>query len=213
MKLYYSRGTCSLGIRIAIHEMGLACEFESVDLASKKLETGGDFLAINPKGAVPVLGLDNGQVLTENTVILQYLADTHAPHLLPLVGDIARYRVLEWLNLIATDVHKACLPLFPFIKVPDDVRKETFQPLLERKLSYINQHLSQHKYLHGEQLCVADFYLYTVLRWLPGLGLPVNNWSSIELYFDRLTERKAFQQALKEEGLIESSDSAACSVK
>src|SRR5688572_12009519 len=113
MKLYYSKGACSLAVRIILHEIGAACEFEAVDLATKKTETGMDFLKINPKGAVPTLILDDKAILTENAVIQQYLAEKyHATQLLPPLGDMKRYRVLEWLNFISTDLHKSCGPLF-----------------------------------------------------------------------------------------------------
>lgn len=107
MKLYYSKGACSLAPRIIINELGVKSEFEAVDLAAKKTETGQNFLSINPKGAVPVLITNDGQTLTENAVILQYLADTNeGTELLPAFGSFKRYRVLEWLNYIATELHK-----------------------------------------------------------------------------------------------------------
>src|SRR5690349_3300917 len=109
MKLYYSKGACSLAVRIALHELGIPCEFEAVDLKAKKTEKGADFFKINPKGAVPTLVLDDHTVLTENAVIQQYLADKQkAFEVLPPVNDMKRYRALEWLNFVSTELHKGC---------------------------------------------------------------------------------------------------------
>src|SRR5690349_19217638 len=113
MKLYYSKGACSLAVRIIINEIGLQSEYEAVDLKTKKTATGQDFLKINPKGSVPVIQTDEKQILTENAVIQQYLADTNkATQLLPALGNFERYRVLEWLNFISTELHKGFSPLF-----------------------------------------------------------------------------------------------------
>lgn len=213
MKLYYKAGACSLAIRIAINEMNVPCEFESVDLATKKTETGVDFLTISAKGSVPALQLDNGQVLTEGSVIQQYLADTHeAYQLLPAVGEINRYRVLEWLNFVGSDLHKGCSPLFNG-NIPDDVKENVFKPNLKKAVSFVEKHLNQHKFLTGETVCIADFYLFTVLRWLSHFKMPLSEWPSVEQFFDRLHERKSVQKSLKEEGLLENAAVGACSVK
>jgi glutathione S-transferase len=215
MKLYYKAGSCSLSIRIAIHEMGLACDFEAVDLISKKTETGMDYFTINPKGSVPALALENGEIITEGVVIQQYLADTHkATHLLPAVGQIERYHVLEWLNVVSMDLHKACVPLFPFItSIPEALKKTVFKHNLEKILNIIEKQLSEHTYLVGEYVSIADFYLFTVLRWIPSLGPKLSDWPFITHYFSTMQERKAVQQALKEEGLEIGSTGGACGVK
>jgi glutathione S-transferase len=214
MKLYYTNGACSLATRIAIHEMGLSCEFESVDLREKKTEKGNDFFAINSKGSVPALQLNADTVLTEGAVILQYLADSHPEsHLLPKVGDLARYRTLEWLNFIATDLHKGCSPFFN-PNMPEDIKEKIFKPNLKKALKFLDQHLAKQYYLSDKTLSIADCYLFVILTWIPHLGIPLSEYPSLELYFDRLNERKAFQQALKEEGLVasESANGGACGV-
>lgn len=214
MKLYYSKGACSLAIRIALHEMNIPCTFESVDLATKKTETGLDFLTINSKGSVPVLQLDSGERLTEGAVIQQYLADTHsAYHLLPRWGGFERYRVLEWLNFVASDVHKGFSPLFNS-KVPEDVKENVFKPNLKRLLNFVAKHLEKNMYLNGDALSIADFYLFAVLGWLPYFNISLSEWLPLERYVGGLCKRKAVQQALEEEGLLMSdSNGSACSVK
>ena len=201
MKLYYTKGTCSLAVRIVIHEMKLTCEFESVDLHTKKTETGKDFLKINPKGSVPALVLDDGTLLTENAVIQQYLADTHqARELLPLTGDLSRYRVLEWLNFIGTELHKGLGPLFN-PQIPDPLKEEIFKPKLNKSFDFVNHHLEGSGYLTGKSYTLADSYLFVTLRWLEGFNIPLVKWSHLAAYFERIKEREAVFQALREEGL------------
>lgn len=214
MKLYYSKGACSLAIRILIHELGIKSEFESVNLGTKQTETGKDFLSITSKGSVPALLIDDSvTVLTEGVVIQQYLADTHnGQAFLPPVGDFNRYRVLEWMNFVATDLHKNCSPLFNS-KIPADLKESIFKPNLKRSVDFLEKHLATNKYLNGDSVCIADFYCFVVLRWLSHFNMPLSKFPSIEQYFDRLNERKAFQAALKEEGLIESPMAGACVVK
>lgn len=134
MKLYYTSSVCSLAVRIIIHELEIPCDYEPVNLKTKKTEKGEDFLKINPKGAVPVLQLKDGEILTENAVILQYLADKYnAVNLLPPVGDMKRYRTLEWLNFVSTDLHRYCTPLF-WSKFSDDIKENLFTPILNNQL-------------------------------------------------------------------------------
>ena len=202
MKLYYSRGACSLAVRITIHEMGVPCEFEAVDLKSKKTEHGADYLKINPKGSVPALQLlEENRILTENAVIQQYIAEKNkATHLLPVIGDANRYKVLEWLNFASTDLHKSCGPLFN-PNVPSEVKENIFVPLLKNKLSYLNQNFTKNKYLIGEQYTLPDAYVFTVLRWLPAFEIDLANYADLQRYFNEVKQRKAVQTSLKEEGL------------
>ncbi len=201
MKLYYSKGACSLVVRIIIHELGLACTFEAVNLKTKETETGADFLQINPKGAVPALMINEKEVLTENTVIQQYLAEKNTAHqLLPAVGDLQRYRVLEWLNFVSTDLHKNCSPLFN-PKIPDNFKEDVFKPVVKSKLTYVNQVLQQQHYLAGEHFTLPDAYLFVVLRWLPGLKINLAEFANLQRFFDNLKQRKSVVQALQEEGL------------
>lgn len=201
MKLYYSKGACSLAIRIALHEVNIACEYEAVDLKTKKYARNKDYLAINPQGSVPALELDDGQILTEGAVIQQYLTDKyHATILLPSVGLMSRYRVLEWLNYDATEIHKGFSPLFN-PDVPQHVKDEIFKPILSKKLDYINQHLNEHHYLVGEHFTVADAYLFVMLRWLDHVGIKLSDWANLTNYFETIRQRKAVQLALQEEEL------------
>src|SRR5690348_3970643 len=128
MKLYYSKGACSLAVRIVINELGLKCDYEAVDLKTKKTATGDDFLKINDAGAVPALALDDKKILTENIVIQQYLADTHkAYQLLPEVGNMKRYQILKWMSFAASDLHKSCSPLFNHA-LDNEVKQSIFIP-------------------------------------------------------------------------------------
>jgi len=199
MKLYYSKGACSLAVRIIIHEIGVACEFESVNLQTKQTEKGNDYFKINPKGSVPALVLENKKVLTENAVIQQYLADTHkASHLLPPLGDLKRYHVLEWLNFAGTDLHKSCGPLFNS-NVPENIKEEVFRPLLKKKLIFVEKQLEQKAYLMGDEFTLPDSYVFVVLRWLASLKVDISDCPNLQRYFAHLKERKSIQQALKEE--------------
>lgn len=201
MKLYYAPGACSLAVRIAIHELGIKSEFEKVDIITKRTESGKDYLKINPKGAVPALELDNGEILTENSVIQQYLADKYkATHLLPGVDDIQRYRALEWLNFVTTELHKTASPFFN-PKFPTQTKEEFLKPAIKSKLKYVDQHLKDKKFLLGEKYSLADGYLFVILNWLPHFKMDLKEFPNLQRYFDELKTRKSVQQALKEEKL------------
>jgi len=201
MKLYYSKGACSLAVRIVINELGLKCEFESVNLKTKQTESGGDFLSISPKGAVPVLAIDKHEVLTENSIIQQYLADTHkAAHLLPPVGDFKRYRVLEWLNFISTDIHKGFGPLFD-PSIPQELKDSIFIPNIKKKLKFIEQHLAKNnQFLAGDHFTLPDAYLYVMLVWSRHFKIDIAELPHLTKYFSSLNQRPAIMQSLKEEG-------------
>lgn len=199
MKLYYSKGACSLAVRIAIHEMGIKCDYEAVDLQTKKTEKGNDFLKINPKGSVPTLELDNKEILTENAVIQQYLADQfHGEQVLPPLGNFLRYRVLEWLNYISTELHKGVGPLFS--DMPKEIKEKYILPLINKRFDFLNNYLSNHQFLVNEQFSLADGYLFVILFWFPHLGLELAKWPNLENYFVRIKKRKAVHEALTEEG-------------
>jgi glutathione S-transferase len=200
MKLYYSKGACSLAVRIALHEMNIPCEFEAVNLKTKQTESGEDYLKINPKGAVPTL-LDGKEVITENAVIQQYLADKQkATNLLPPIGDIKRYKILGWLNYVSTDLHKDC-GLFFNPHMPEDVKENIFRPLLKNKLLAVDQHLQKNTFLADEQFTLPDSYLFVILTWLPYIKLDITQWPNLQRYFIELKQRKSVQQALQEEGI------------
>ncbi len=199
MKLYYSKGACSFAVRVIIHEIGIDCEFEAVDLKAKKTASGSDFLAINPKGYVPVLQFDDGSVLTENSAIQQYLAETYqATNLLPGIGQLQRYRVLEWLNYVSTELHKTAGLLFQ-PTIPQDLKTQFFSPALERKLDFVNQQLEKGGYITGSSFTLADAYLMVILKWLPLFNIELSKWSNINSYFHLLMQRPAIQRSIEEE--------------
>ncbi|PJD92405.1 MAG: glutathione transferase GstA [Legionella sp.] len=200
MKLFYSKGACSLAIRILLNEMGIPAEYEAVNLQTKKTEDGSDFLRINPKGAVPTLRLENKDVLTENAVIMQYLADHYqATNLLPPAGDWQRYRVLEWLNFITTELHKGFSPFFNPV-IPQEVKEHVFTPAIMRKFQYVEQSLQDKTYLMGKHFTLPDAYLFVILRWARA-KLDMSSFPNLATYHAQLQSRKSITEALKQEGL------------
>lgn len=200
MKLYLKPGACSLSPHIVLRESGLAFDLATVDLAAKTLADGGDFLAVNPKGQVPTLALDEGGVLTEGAAIVQYVAD-RAPEsgLLPPVGSLERYRVLEWLNFVGTELHKTFSPLFR-PNTPDGF-KDIVKQTLSAKFAVVEAGLAGKDYLTGDRFTVADAYCFTVLRWAPRIGLPLDGYPNITAYMARVAERPAVAGALAAEGI------------
>lgn len=202
MKLYYTSGDNSLAIRIIIHELNLDCEYEAVDLSTKLTETGEDYFKINPKGQVPALLISKERLLTENAIIQQYLADKyHAVGLLPVIPAFERYRVLEWLNFISTEVHKTFSSLYKKT-VPDSVKQDVFYPLLKRKYDYIDSHLANNTYLMGKQFTLPDSYLFTSLTWLIQLNINFDPWPNLWRYFKLLNQRPSVKKSLEEENLL-----------
>lgn len=200
MKLYYTKGACSLAVRIVLNEIGVKFESEAVNLKTKQTETDKNFLEINPKGAVPTLQLDNHDIITENAVIQQYLADTFKTvNILPAEGDLKRYRVLEWLNFIGTDLHKTCAVFFNS-EMPEAARK-IYHTLLEKRLAYTNQQLVNKTFLVGEHFTIADSYLFVVLSWMSHLNVDLAHFPELTKYFNALKQRPSVQKSLKEEGI------------
>ena len=194
MKLFFSPGACSLSPHIVLHEAGLAHESERVDLKKKVTASGADFTRINPKGYVPTLQLDNGEVLTEGPAIVQYLADQKpASGLAPANGTLARYRLQEWLNYISTELHKGFAPLFN-PATSDEVRNATVAAFLP-KLDYLAGKLAGNDYLMGADFTVADGYLFVVLSWTPFAGIDLGNWPAIKAFVDRVAARPKVQEA------------------
>ncbi len=201
MKLYYAKGACSLVPRMIINELGLQAAFESVDLKAKKTATGNNYLLINPKGAVPALEIKSGQVLTENAIILQYLADNaNATQLLPGVNDFNRYRVLEWINYVATELHKGIGVLFN-PSLPQTARDDVFIPLIKKKLSFVDAHLEHHPYLLGKEFTLPDAYLFVMLLWASHFKIELQTWAHLAQYFNTLKNRPSIQKALADEGI------------
>ena len=201
MKLYYAPGACSLSPHIVLRELGYAFDVEKVDLATKKTASGGDYLKVNPKGYVPALALDNGEVLTEGPAILQYLADTKGGGgLLPAVGDLRRYRVIEWLNFVSTELHKTYAPLFsPNISEP---HKAACKELLARRYAVTEQALAGKQFVTGDSMSLADPYLFVVTSWAKFVDLDLAPYPTVRAFQGRMASRPAVQAALKAEGLL-----------
>lgn len=201
MKLYYSPGACSLSPHIALLEAGLSYELVKVDLRAKTLENGDDYLKVNPKGQVPALGLDSGEVLTEGPVIVQMIAD-HVPgkQLAPGRDSAERYRLQEWLNFITTELHKNFSPLFnPMLA---DEAKAVFKDRVMAKFKYLDGQLAGHDYLMGGQFTVADGYLFTMLSWAERMKFDLAAMPNLLAYQARLAARPMVQEALTREGLL-----------
>jgi glutathione S-transferase len=205
MKLYYSKAACSLAPHIVLEELGTNYELIAVDL---RKEPTPEFLSINPMGAVPVLVLDNGQAITEDAVILQYLADTKPEtNLVPRSGTLDRYRLQEWLNFIATEIHKGFSPLWivealtSSVEAQEQIRKFTIGDL-SRKFDVIVHKLGNQPFLMPLGYTVADAYLFTILNWSKILKIDLSAWPALVEYMERVQSRPATQRALKAEHLI-----------
>lgn len=200
MKLFYKPGACSLASHITLRESGMDFSLVGVDLAKKLLENGEDFWQVNPKGQVPALLLDDNTLLTEGVAIMQYIADTKADRqLLAPAGSITRYKTLEWLNYIATELHKGFTPLFR-PDTPEDY-KPTVRALLEKKLSYVDSVLKDSEWISGNRFTIADAYLFTVLRWARAVKLEMGGLKNIEAYMARMAARPAVAAAMAAEGI------------
>ena len=201
MKLYYSPGACSMAPHIVAREAGHKIELEKVDIPAKKTAGGEDFWAINPKGYVPALKMDNGQVLTEVGVIIQYLADQKPESgLTAKMGTMERYRQMEAVNFAATEVHKQLGALFNPKMTPE--MKEVQLGTVERRFNALEKILTGKQYLTGENYTVADAYLFTVLNWTKGLKIALDKWPNIKNFVARVAARPAVQETMKTEGLI-----------
>lgn len=200
MKLYYSPGACSLSPHIALREAGLAFDLVKKELHSQTLADGSDYRAINPKGYVPALVLDDGQILTEGPAIVQYIADrVPEKKLAPPAGTMERVRLQEWLNYITSEIHKSFSPLFN--KQASEEWKAAARALLDRRIDYVAKALEGRSYLMGDTFTVADCYLFTVLNWAGWVKIDLSRWPSVTDYHKRVGARAAVQEALKAEGL------------
>ncbi len=200
MKLYFATGACSMAPHIVLREAAYTFELERVDLAKKQTASGEDYTKINPKGYVPSLRLDNGEVLTEVAVILQYLADQKPESgLAPKAGTMERYRVMEWLNFVSSEIHKQFGPLFN-PKITAEWRANQLD-LLSRRFEYLTEILNDKPYLLGDQFTVTDAYLFTVLSWSPLLKVDLGKWPRLKDYITRVAARTAVKEAMNAEGL------------
>ncbi|MFL9502682.1 glutathione transferase GstA [Rhodopseudomonas palustris] len=202
MKLYYSPGACSLSPHIALSEAGLPFDLVKVDIRAKKLESGEDYAAINPKGSVPALGLDDGSVLTEGPAIVQFIADKEGSgKLAPANGSPERYRLQEWLNYISTDLHKSFGPLFA--PTLGDDAKNFFKDRIARHLGYVDKQLAGKDYLMGSSFTVADGYLFVILSWCDRMKIDLAPYPNLTAFKARVAARPKVQEALQSEGLLQ----------
>lgn len=201
MKLYYSPGACSLSPHIALLEAGLPYDLVKVDLKAKKLENGDDYLKVNPKGQVPALALDFGELVTEGPVIVQMIADkVAAKNLAPARDSAERYKLQEWLTYINSELHKNIGPMFSPVLTDD--AKNFFKDRAISKFKYVDGQLAGKDYLMGKQFTVADGYLFTMLSWADRMKFDLSGLSNLKAYQARVGARPMVQQALTKEGLM-----------
>jgi glutathione S-transferase len=201
MKLYYAPGACSLSPHIVLLEAGAKFDLAKVEFPSKKTSDGEDFLAINPKGAVPTLRLDDGDVLTEGAVIVQYIADQAGNKTLaPAAGTKERLKVQEWLNYIASELHKSFSPLFK--PTTPDAYKAIVKANLDKQFAYLDKTLAGKDYLTGKNFTVADAYLFTIMNWRHLHKMDISAYKNLATYLDRISARPKVKEAMLAEGLL-----------
>ena len=206
MKLYYAPGACSQAAHILLHETGLEHTSEAVDLHAHRTASGADYHAINPKGAVPAIELDGGEVLTENGAVLQYIGDQAGDESLLPSSGLPRYRVIEWLAYLGSDVHKSFGPLFNPAS-SDDI-KSAARDVVEKKLDFLEQSLDGRDYLAGDHMSVADPYLFAMLGWTGMFGIDLSRWPNLTALRQRIEQRETVQTVLRAEGLAETADAS-----
>ncbi len=199
LKLYYAPGACSQAAHILLHETRLEHCSEKVDIRGKKTADGGDYTAINPKGAVPALELDGGDVLTENGAVLQYIGDMSGDGLLLPKSGLPRYRVIEWLSYLGSDVHKSFGPLFN--PASNDETKQAARDMVGKKFDFLEKSLAGKDYLTGDHLSVADPYLFAMLGWTGKNGIDLAKWPSLAAFRQRMEQRDTVRTVLTAEGL------------
>jgi len=200
MKLYYSPAACSQAPHILLHEIGLSHDAAKVDLRSKMVEDGRSYLQVNPKGSVPALELNNGEVLTENAIVLQYLGDRAGSDVLPPVGDFRRYRVLEMVNFITTELHKSFAPLFK--PNAGEETKRFYRDVIRERLDYAEKRIGEGPFLFGETLTIADPYLFVISGWTDKL-IGLTNWPNLSAFREHMLRRPSVRHVLRFEGLLQ----------
>ena len=201
MKLYYIPESCALAPQIVANEAGIPVEPIRVDFKTKTTQAGGDFFAINPKGYVPALALDDGEVLTENAAIVQYLADLKPEaRLAPANGTLARVRLQEALNYIATEIHRGYSPLFN-PTTPAQVREES-SASLHKRYALLDKQLAGRTYLFGDEFTAADAYLFVVTRWAAIVKLDLSGYANLQAFQKTVAARPAVKAAMKAQGLM-----------
>ena len=200
MKLYFSPGACSLASHIVLREVQANFTLSRVNTTTHRLDDGSDFYALNPKGQVPLLETNDGVVISEGPIVMQYIADSFSGHkLLPAAGTVERIRVLEWCNHLTSEVHKSFTPVFH--SYVDAANTNILKGILKKKLAFIDGHLAGKSYLTGESFTIADAYLFVLLSWAPYVKLDIADLQSICAFQARVASRPAVRDALKAEGL------------
>jgi glutathione S-transferase len=201
MKLYYAPGACSLAPHIVLREGDFTFELTKVSLATGRTDAGEDYNSVNPNGYVPALKLDDGAVLTEAAVIVQYLADRKPDtELAPKLGSMERYRLMERLNFLSTEIHKQLAPFFN-PKLPTEWRKNQLE-LLGRRFGFVEGILGEQPFLMGNRFTIADAYLFTILGWTKLFKIEMNDWPAIVEYMNSIADRPHVQAAMQAEGLV-----------
>lgn len=201
MKLFFSPGACGLASQIALREAGLKFDLIKVDLKAKTTSTGEDYKSLVPQGYIPALQLDNGEILSEGAVILQWVSDQNpSKGLLPAWGSMQRYKAMEWLNFIATELHKGIGSLFTQALNQDGPR-EAILKKLEGRLSYLEAQLKKSAFLLGDKFSLADAYLFNILRWSKMVKIDLSIYPNITALFNRVAERPSVIESMKAEGL------------
>ncbi|HEX3141125.1 MAG TPA: glutathione transferase GstA [Rhizobacter sp.] len=201
MKLYYSPAACSLAPHIMLRETGLPFTLEKVDTGKHLTQAGTDYYAINPKGQVPLLQLDNGSLLSEGPVIAQYIADqANATALMPAAASIERYRVMEWQNYITSELHKSFAPLFH--NDFDAGAKSTLRAALRKKYEWVDSQLAGREHLTGVAFTAADAYLFVVTGWAKFVDLDLSALANLQAFLKRVAARPAVREAMQAEGLL-----------
>lgn len=201
MKLYFAPGACSLSVHIALREAGLATDLVKVDLASHRLASGEDYKAINPRGYVPLLELDDGSRHTEAAALLQYVGDLDpAGRLLAAAGTPARLQTVQWLTFVSTELHKVFSPWLWHKETADDTVRACREKLAAR-FAELDAHLAGREYLLGSAFSVADAYCYTIVNWCNFLGISLKPYPALDAYLARVAARPAVHAALVAEGL------------
>jgi len=199
MKLYYSPGACSQAAHILLHETGLPHSSERVDLRAKKTASGADYWAINAKGVVPAIELSDGEVLTENSAVLQYIGDKVGRETLLPVSGLERYRVIEWLGFLGSDVHKSFSPLFN--PASSEEVKQAARDVLAKRFDFIEGRLEGRDYLTGPSMSIADPYLFAMLGWTGMHGIDLGRWPRLAAFRQRMEQRESVQAVMRAEGL------------
>jgi len=199
--LYFSPSACSLASHISLREIGAAFKLIQVGLGSKRTEDGRDFMSINPKGYVPTIEFDGGQVMTENAAVLQYIADLKPDaRLVPAAGTFERYRLQEWLSFVSSELHKVFTPFFD-PGAAESSRTAARNKLVQR-LTWLATEIASRSYLLGEQFTVADAYLFVIRRAAEAVGLELDTWPTLRSYHDRVQARPFVAEALKAESAV-----------